>query len=323
METGHRITNDVGPYQIRIGISLRMKKPVNGISSRIVSDLKDLPDFFVQPSFVAGDAFLSACLELGLYVICPVPVREAYPVCDRKHGFGVWYDADFIARVKKQTEIEYKRTSLFSNVLGYVFMQEGDFPAFKAATEVLNELGAPLVIGASGSICGLVYPSVDKLTEKVSEGMGRDILYLTEYAPSFGVGCPDASRYEDVISSSPCCVGGAMARFVDEFLDGEGGRDDGLFTVDRRPTTGAENVQFLYRKIKTADEMARDEKVISRVLSDEENKEYIINGYIERIRENSSFKSLPKGGAIPVAPVYRPRSIREAGEIAKKILERI
>ncbi len=205
----------------------------------------------VQPSFVAGDAFLSACLELGLYVICPVPVREAYPVCDRKHGFGVWYDADFIARVKKQTEIEYKRTSLFSNVLGYVFMQEGDFPAFKAATEVLNELGAPLVIGASGSICGLVYPSVDKLTEKVSEGMGRDILYLTEYAPSFGVGCPDASRYEDVISSSPCCVGGAMARFVDEFLDGEGGRDDGLFTVDRRPTTGAENVQFLYRKIKT------------------------------------------------------------------------
>lgn len=94
-------------------------------------------------------------------------------------------------------------------------------------------------------------------------------------------------------------------------------------------TAGAEKgyegalLNVLSRKIKTADEMARDEKVISRVLSDEENKEYIINGYIERIRENSSFKSLPKGGAIPVAPVYRPRSIREAGEIAKKILERI
>lgn len=82
-------------------------------------------------------------------------------------------------------------------------------------------------------------------------------------------------------------------------------------------------LNVLSRNIKTADEMARDEKVISRVLSDEENKEYIINGYLDRIRENSSFKSLPKGGAIPVAPAYRPRSIKEAGEIAKKILERI
>ena len=82
-------------------------------------------------------------------------------------------------------------------------------------------------------------------------------------------------------------------------------------------------LNVLSRKVKTTDEMAKDEKVISRVLSDEENKEYVISGYLDRIRENSSFKSLPKGGAIPVAPAYRPRSIKEAGEIAKKILERI
>ncbi len=205
----------------------------------------------VQPSFVAGDSFLSACRELGLYVVCPVPVREAYPICDRKRGFGVWYDPDFVARVKKQAEIEYKRTSLYNNVLGYVFMQEGDFPAFKAATEGLLDMGAPLVIGATGQIDGLVYPSVDKLTEKVSEGMGKEIFYLTEYAPSFGVGCPDATRYEDIVSSSPCCLGGAMVRFVDEFIDGEGGRDDGLFTIERKPTAGAKNIQFFYRKVKT------------------------------------------------------------------------
>lgn len=82
-------------------------------------------------------------------------------------------------------------------------------------------------------------------------------------------------------------------------------------------------ISVLSRKVKTADEMARDEKVISKVLSDEENKEYVINGYLDRIRENNSYRSLPKGGAIPVAPTYRPRSIKEAGEIAKKILERI
>lgn len=82
-------------------------------------------------------------------------------------------------------------------------------------------------------------------------------------------------------------------------------------------------LNVLSRNVKTADEMAKDEKVISKVLGDEENKEHVISGYLDRIRENSSFKSLPKGGAIPVAPCYRPKSIREAGEIAKKILERI
>ena len=94
-------------------------------------------------------------------------------------------------------------------------------------------------------------------------------------------------------------------------------------------TAGAEKgyegalLNVLSRKVKTEDEMARDEKVISKVLSAAENKEYVINGYLERIRENSSFKSLPKGGAIPVAPSYRAGSIKEAGEIAKKILERL
>lgn len=82
-------------------------------------------------------------------------------------------------------------------------------------------------------------------------------------------------------------------------------------------------LNVLSRNIKTEEEMAKDEKVISKVLSDEDNKEYVINGYLDRIRENNSFRSLPKGGAIPVAPAYRPRSIKEAGEIAKKILERI
>ena len=94
-------------------------------------------------------------------------------------------------------------------------------------------------------------------------------------------------------------------------------------------SAGAENgyqealLTVLTRKVKSEDEMARDERVIRKVLSDEENREYVINGYLERIRQNSGVKSLPKGGAIPVAPVYRPRSVKEAGEIAKKILERM
>ena len=205
----------------------------------------------VQPSFVPGETFLAACRDAGVYVVCPVPVKEAYPVCDEKHARGVWFDGDFIERVKTQAELEYKRTCLFNNVIGYAFTEDKDYPALRAASDKLTELGAPLVIGATGSVRGFVYPSVDKLMESVSERMGKDILYLTEYAPSYGVGCPDATRYEDIISSSPCCLGGAMVRFTDEFIGEEGGRDDGLFTVDRAPTTGAENIKFLYRKVRT------------------------------------------------------------------------
>ena len=235
----------------------------------------------VQPSFVPGAAFLDACRAAGVYVVCPVPVREAYPVCDKKHRFGVFFEPDFIERVTKQAEIEYKRTSLFNNVIGYATIQTGDYPALTAAVDRLKELGAPIVIGPSGSVCGMVYPSVDKVMEKVGEAMGKEVLYLTEYAPSFGVGCPDATGYEDIIASSPCCLGGAMVRFTDEFIGGEGGRDDGLFTVDRMPTTGAENIKYLYRKVRS--KLLSDKQLeISNLFDYKDTSDYLIKLCIVR-----------------------------------------
>ncbi len=49
----------------------------------------------------------------------------------------------------------------------------------------------------------------------------------------------------------------------------------------------------------------------------------VVEGYMRLIRENLSPRSLPKGGAIPLSPVSKPRTIKEAGEIAKKLLERM
>ncbi len=108
-----------------------------------------------------------------------------------------------------------------------------------------------------------------------------------------------------------------VERFADEF------------SAELAGTAGAEQemeralINVLSRKVKTADEMAQDEGVIRRVLGEEENREIVINGYLDRIRENEIPPVLTKGGAIPVTPTYRAKSIHEAGEIAKKILERI
>ena len=128
---------------------------------------------------------------------------------------------------------------------------------------------------------------------------GRVAVEKTNEVKSFMEKYPIAERYREELDEE-----------IAKSASAEGSYEGALLNV-------------LSRKVKTADEMAMDEKVIKKVLSDEENKDYIINGYLDRIRQNSSYKSLPQGGAIPVAPAYRPRSIKEAGEIAKKILERI
>lgn len=73
-------------------------------------------------------------------------------------------------------------------------------------------------------------------------------------------------------------------------------------------------------KVKTTDEMAADESVIDKVLSSEKNRSSIISRYLEGIRRSLPPVTLPKGGAIPVTPPMSVKTIREAGEMAKKIL---
>lgn len=80
-------------------------------------------------------------------------------------------------------------------------------------------------------------------------------------------------------------------------------------------------LNVLSEKVKTAEEMATDETVIDKVLSAEENREKVINEYLEKFRRNATPATLPKGGAIPVTPPAVAKNIKEAGEIAIKIFQ--
>lgn len=82
-------------------------------------------------------------------------------------------------------------------------------------------------------------------------------------------------------------------------------------------------VGVLASKVRSTEEMASDKEVIDRVLGEEKNREAVINAYVEQIKRTSAPTTLPKGGAIPTLPARRATSVREAGDIAKAILEKL
>ena len=82
-------------------------------------------------------------------------------------------------------------------------------------------------------------------------------------------------------------------------------------------------IKVLSRKIKTPDQMAKDETVIEKVLSEDSNRDYIINKYLAQINDRQVPVAMPAGGAMPVRPPYKPSSIKEAGELAKMIIEKL
>lgn len=80
-------------------------------------------------------------------------------------------------------------------------------------------------------------------------------------------------------------------------------------------------LSVLSKNYKTPEELASDTVVIDKVLGSEQNQDKIITEYLNKIKNKKSPITLPKGGAIPLTPPQKVTSIREAGELARKIIE--
>lgn len=120
---------------------------------------------------------------------------------------------------------------------------------------------------------------------------------------------------------------GKVAEFVKKYPVAERYAEELAEEIAKSADKSEENVlenallNVLCGKVRTEEEMASDKSVVDRVLSEQNNREKVINGYLEGIRRNPSPVTLPKGGAIPATPPVRAKTIREAGEIAKKLIE--
>lgn len=79
-------------------------------------------------------------------------------------------------------------------------------------------------------------------------------------------------------------------------------------------------IGVLAAKIRTSDEMAGDEKVVNKVLSDPKNRDKVIREYLSGYRVPNV--ALPKGGAIPVTPPRPINTIEEAGRVALGFLQK-
>ena len=82
-------------------------------------------------------------------------------------------------------------------------------------------------------------------------------------------------------------------------------------------------IEVLAEKVRSPEEMASDKRVVDRVLSEEKNREAVISAYVEKIRRMDAPTTLPKGGAIPTLPTRKATTVREAGEIARAIFEKL
>jgi hypothetical protein len=77
-------------------------------------------------------------------------------------------------------------------------------------------------------------------------------------------------------------------------------------------------LSVLSKKVKTPDELAADPEVVERVITT--NRDKVIEDYLQRVKTDLP-KTLPKGGSAPVNAPYRPRTVAEAGELVKKIID--
>lgn len=81
-------------------------------------------------------------------------------------------------------------------------------------------------------------------------------------------------------------------------------------------------LKVLSQNYKEPSEQAKDDKVLSFVLTNEEIKEKIIDEYREKLK-NKAPKILPKGGEITLNQPMKPKTIYDAGEMALKRIKEI
>ncbi len=166
--------------------------------------------------------------------------------------------------------------------------QEASYGKFKTAEELLKAYNSLQSEFTKRSQKLAEYEQKKIETEKWE---GRVAEFVAKY--------PVAERYADEIAQE-------IAK-NENGANGEANLESALLNV-------------LVAKVKTPEQMAADDDVIEKVLNADANREKIIAQYLDTVKSNPYPVTLQKGGAIPLTPPIRPRNIREAGELALKII---
>jgi hypothetical protein len=197
--------------------------------------------------------FYEMCDELGFYLVKNTAVDLSFARKNKKLKKLYRKDFDIIAKNIVATEL-----GLISNKACFTlfsFGQEDYDPITRHAIDYMkSEAKVPLIYNDNvleeGQIVPLFDTGVSLLLEEINDKDDK-VLFLSEFARSNGIGCASLKEIDEIIENAPCCIGGCISEFSDRYILGEGYDDLGIFTADRIPYSGAENVKYVYRPLRS------------------------------------------------------------------------
>lgn len=208
----------------------------------------------VRPMRAVAPEFCVLAQSLGLFVVMdPGICTDASRKADRKGRDIVCSAPAFVDLYKAIVLASYEKCKNATNVP--LFLLPNDCESL-CAKEALAELAeCDKLVMALGNdpergIC-VDFPTVNDVIDLINENAEKTPVFFSRYAYSEGVGCATMNEYNDLIENSPCCLGGCVAYFADETIKDVGHKSCGLFTFDKVPYPGAENIKYLYRPVFT------------------------------------------------------------------------
>ncbi|MBQ8615148.1 MAG: hypothetical protein IJ415_01105, partial [Clostridia bacterium] len=83
-----------------------------------------------------------------------------------------------------------------------------------------------------------------------------------------------------------------------------------------------EALHLISKTYKTAEDYSRDDEFLNNyIFSNQEIKDKIVKDYLSKITQNSPIKLENGSGAISLSPPAMPKTIKEAGRLAKSIIK--
>lgn len=253
------------PLKIR-GINYNATVNADG-SDMTVSDyekdfnlIKDYGFNAIQPTFVLPPEAVYLAAERGLYVVDRIGINTSgMKAKGVKKRDLVATDTKFAKLIEEVTLRAVKRGRSLPGVIAFNLGDEngaaanivGALNAAKALTEK-PILAKNLAIGEKphNAVAVIFYPGVDGLIDEINRVSAAVPVYMSEYALSGGIGCANLAEFNEIVENTSCCVGGSIAFFIDEVVDGVGTRDNGLFSLKRRPYPGAYSHRFVARPLR-------------------------------------------------------------------------
>ena len=238
----------------------------------------------VRMSHYPPDPFmLEVCDELGIYVVDEADVEthgtfaHKLPPSYNHLSHNPDWEIYFMDRIRRL----YQRDKLHTSVIMWSLGNEAGgyantdrmYQYLKEHTEIpVHYESAIHTKRVAYDVASEMYPSV-KMVHKVGEKKRKEKqfndrpYFLCEYAHAMGVGPGDAEAYWKEIYHYDNLMGGCVWEMVDHAVlhedgnytyggdHGEWEHDsnfcvDGLFYPDRKPSTGAKIIQFVYRPIR-------------------------------------------------------------------------